>query len=103
MAKNPKRQMSHHNVTLPRALSMRLDEELAKARAAAPLMNISKSAFYAHIMSEWLSLLDDPNCNPTLPAGTRVRTRPAARPAIRTGPETRKRIRAGEGVASVPA
>ncbi len=99
MAKNPKKQMEYHNVTLPRALSMRLDEELAKARAAAPLMNISKSAFYAHIMIEWISLLDDPNRNPTLPAGTRVRTRPAVKPALRTAPETRRKIRASEGCA----
>ena len=99
MAKNPKRQMNYHNVTLPRALSKRLDELLAEARLAAPLSHISKSAFYAHIMIEWLSLLDDPNRNPTLPAGTRVRTRPAVKPALRTAPETRRRIRAAAGCA----
>lgn len=103
MARNPKKQMDHYNITVPRALGRRLDAELAKARAAVPLMYISKSAFFSHIMAEWISLLDDPHRNPTLPEGTRVRTRPAVQPARRTAPETRKRIRAGEGVASIPA
>lgn len=69
------------NVTLPRKLSERLDDELVKTKNLVPYMVISRSAFISHCLGEWLSLLRDPTTQPTLP--TRQRVRP---PATRAGP-----------------
>lgn len=81
------------NLTLPGRLARRLDREHEKALALNPLLFISRSAFLAYCLSEFIACLDDPERDPTLPKGTRVRTRPAVKPALRTGPATRKRIR----------
>ena len=90
------------NLTLSGKLARRLDKEFARAQEMAPYAFISRSAFLAHCLGEWVSILDHPERTPSLPSSTRVRTRPAARPAIRSGPETRKRIRAAEGCARSP-
>ncbi len=87
------------NLTLSGKLAARLAREYAKARALNPLLFISRSAFLAYCLAEFIAVLDDPDRNPTLPAGTRVRTRPVVQPALRTAPETRRRIRAAEGCA----
>lgn len=91
------------NLTLPGKLARRLDAEFAKARAMNPLLFVSRSGFLAFCLAEFIAVLDDPWREPSLPKPARVRTRPAVKPAIRTGSATRKKIRAGEGVASIPA
>ena len=67
------------NVTLSGKLARRLDAEFAKAQAMAPYAFISRSALIAHALGEWVSILDDPTVEPSLPAGVRVRVRPGAR------------------------
>ena len=66
------------NLTLGGKLARRLDAEFAKAREMAPYAFTSRSAFLAHALGEWVSILDHPERNPTLPVGVRVRTRPPA-------------------------
>ena len=66
------------NLTLGGKLARRLDAEFAKAQEMAPYAFISRSAFLAHALGEWVSILDHPERNPTLPVGVRVRTRPPA-------------------------
>ena len=65
----------NYTLTMTVQLARRLDEELEKARQAAPGQFISKSAFYAHIRAEWLAILQSPALEPTLPVARR-RTRP---------------------------
>ena len=67
----------NYTLTMTVHLARQLDEELQKAREAVPGLFISKSAFFAHIMSEWLAMLRQPEREPTLPAPRR-RTRPPA-------------------------
>ena len=65
----------NYTLTMTVHLARQLDEELQKAREAVPGLFISKSAFFAHIMSEWLAMLRQPEREPTLPV-VRRRTRP---------------------------
>ncbi len=67
----------NYTLTMTVHLARRLDQELEKARQAAPGQFISRSAFYAHIMAEWLEILQHPARVPTLPV-VRRRTRPPA-------------------------
>lgn len=87
------------NLTLSGKLARRLDSEFAKAWALNPLLFISRSAFLAFCLAEFVAVLDDPWREPTPPKPARVRTRPVVQPALRTAPETRRKIRAAEGCA----
>ena len=66
------------NLTLGGKLARRLDVEFKRAQKVAPYAFISRSAFLAHALGEWVSILDHPERNPTLPVGVRVRIRPPA-------------------------
>ena len=72
------------NITLPRKLARRLDAELLKTKKLVPFMVISRSALIAHALGEWISLLNDPATQPSLPAA-RVRTRPRMERAASNG------------------
>ena len=65
------------NLTLGGKLARRLDAEFAKTREMAPYMFVSRSAFLAHCLGEWIAILDCPSRQPTLPV-VRRRTRPPA-------------------------
>ena len=64
------------NLTLGGKLARRLDAEFAKAQEMAPYMFVSRSAFLAHCLGEWVAILDCPSREPTLAGDVRVRTRP---------------------------
>ena len=66
------------NLTLGGKLARRLDAEFAKAQEMAPYMFVSRSAFLAHALGEWVAILDCPSREPTLAGDVRVRTRPPA-------------------------
>ena len=65
------------NLTLGGKLARRLDAEFKRAQAVAPYAFISRSAFLAHALGEWVAILDDPSREPTLAGDVRVRTRPS--------------------------
>ena len=67
------------NLTLSAKLARRLDAEFARAQDMAPYMFVSRSAFLAHCLGEWVAILDNPSRNPTLPKPVRVRLRPGTR------------------------
>ena len=86
------------HLTIPRKLVRRMDKELAKTRKMLPYANISRSAFYSHVIGEYCAILDDPSFVPR-PASVRVRTRPSRtrapnpRPGPRLTPATVRKIR----------
>ena len=66
------------NLTLGGPLARRLDREFAKAKKMNPYMFVSRSAFLAFCLGQWVEILDSPSREPTLAGDVRVRTRPPA-------------------------